>query len=176
MRKAEIKYGEDTAGWLTQDEEGYHFWYDRAYLKSEIEISPKDYQNFDNAQLNASKAGFTLLSNIHAIIRSKKEQPNIAKGISTPLPQDKVANLLSLGFNGNKEDQSLGLRTISVNERLLIENAKRHAKRIVTDLDFEEADKFYSYKIDNFASIIAQSDFREYTSPVKMAIFKLELC
>ena len=32
MRKAEIKFQTTTAGWLTQDEEGYHFVYDAAYL------------------------------------------------------------------------------------------------------------------------------------------------
>ena len=35
MRKAEIKMHDRTAGWLTQDEEGYHFWYDPAYLGSD---------------------------------------------------------------------------------------------------------------------------------------------
>jgi len=35
MRKAEVKYLERTAGWLVQDEEGYHFLYDQAYLESE---------------------------------------------------------------------------------------------------------------------------------------------
>ena len=35
MRKAEIKIYEKTAGWLTQDENGYHFIYDAAYLQSE---------------------------------------------------------------------------------------------------------------------------------------------
>jgi serine/threonine-protein kinase HipA len=39
MRKAEIKFGDETAGWLTQDENGYHFWYDGAYLKSERPIA-----------------------------------------------------------------------------------------------------------------------------------------
>jgi len=33
MRKAEIKIHDNTAGWLTQDEEGYHFIYDTSYLK-----------------------------------------------------------------------------------------------------------------------------------------------
>lgn len=33
MRKAEIKIHDNTAGWLTQDEEGYHFIYDASYLK-----------------------------------------------------------------------------------------------------------------------------------------------
>jgi len=35
MRKGEIKYNDLTAGWLTQDEEGFHFSYDAAYLASE---------------------------------------------------------------------------------------------------------------------------------------------
>jgi serine/threonine-protein kinase HipA len=34
MEKAEIKYLDHTAGWLVQDEEGYHFFYDKAYLES----------------------------------------------------------------------------------------------------------------------------------------------
>lgn len=33
MRKAEIKIGTVTAGWLTQDDNGYHFQYDSEYLK-----------------------------------------------------------------------------------------------------------------------------------------------
>lgn len=35
MRKAEIRYNDRIAGWLTQDEHGYHFKYDVQYLKSE---------------------------------------------------------------------------------------------------------------------------------------------
>ncbi|NTW53570.1 MAG: phosphatidylinositol kinase [Chlorobaculum sp.] len=35
MRKAEVKYLDKTAGWLVQDEEGYHFLYDQAYLESQ---------------------------------------------------------------------------------------------------------------------------------------------
>lgn len=35
MRKAEIKISDATAGWLTQDENGYHFEYDKIYLQSE---------------------------------------------------------------------------------------------------------------------------------------------
>lgn len=35
MRKAEIKIHDRTAGWLTQDEDGYHYVYDAAYLQSE---------------------------------------------------------------------------------------------------------------------------------------------
>lgn len=31
MRKAVIKIEDQLAGWLTQDEEGYHFVYDKAY-------------------------------------------------------------------------------------------------------------------------------------------------
>ena len=31
MRKAAIKIGEQLAGWLIQDEQGYHFVYDQAY-------------------------------------------------------------------------------------------------------------------------------------------------
>ena len=38
MKKAEIQYQDCTAGWLIQDEEGYHFAYDPAYLDAE---SPK---------------------------------------------------------------------------------------------------------------------------------------
>jgi serine/threonine-protein kinase HipA len=34
MRKAEIKMHDRTAGWLTQDENGYHFIYDQAYRGS----------------------------------------------------------------------------------------------------------------------------------------------
>jgi len=33
MRKAEIKIHNYTAGWLSQDENGYHFVYDTSYLK-----------------------------------------------------------------------------------------------------------------------------------------------
>lgn len=35
MRKAEIKIHENTAGWLIQDENGYHFQYDTTFLSSE---------------------------------------------------------------------------------------------------------------------------------------------
>ena len=35
MRKAEIKVRDLTAGWLIQDENGYHFIYDPAYLELE---------------------------------------------------------------------------------------------------------------------------------------------
>ena len=35
-RKAEIKFNDRTAGWLTQDENGYHFQYEEQYLTSEI--------------------------------------------------------------------------------------------------------------------------------------------
>lgn len=33
MRRAEIQIHESTAGWLSQDEDGYHFFYDPSYLK-----------------------------------------------------------------------------------------------------------------------------------------------
>ena len=35
MRKAEIKVQDRTAGWLSQDENGYHFVYATEYLKSD---------------------------------------------------------------------------------------------------------------------------------------------
>ena len=35
MAKAEIKFDNRLAGWLTQDGEGYHFVYDTHYLKSQ---------------------------------------------------------------------------------------------------------------------------------------------
>lgn len=34
MRKAEIRVHDKMAGWISQDEDGYHFLYDHAYLKS----------------------------------------------------------------------------------------------------------------------------------------------
>ena len=34
MRKAEIKIYDKTAGWLNEDENGYHFNYDSSYLNS----------------------------------------------------------------------------------------------------------------------------------------------
>ena len=34
MRKAEIKIYEKTAGWLSQDENGFHFTYAKTYLES----------------------------------------------------------------------------------------------------------------------------------------------
>ena len=34
MRKAEIKIYDKTAGWLKEDENGYHFNYDSSYLKA----------------------------------------------------------------------------------------------------------------------------------------------
>ena len=34
MTRAEIKFRDKTAGWLTQDGDGYHFAYDKAYLES----------------------------------------------------------------------------------------------------------------------------------------------
>lgn len=35
MRKAEIKINDTTSGWLTQDENGYNFIYDKTYIESE---------------------------------------------------------------------------------------------------------------------------------------------
>ena len=35
MKKAEIKIQNETAGWLTQDENGYHFVYDEAYIQND---------------------------------------------------------------------------------------------------------------------------------------------
>ncbi len=35
MKKAEIRFDNITAGFLLQDENGYHFEYDKAYLESE---------------------------------------------------------------------------------------------------------------------------------------------
>lgn len=34
MKKAQIMYQDRTVGWLVQDEEGYHFLYDKVYLDS----------------------------------------------------------------------------------------------------------------------------------------------
>ena len=34
MRKAEIKIHDTTAGWLVEDENGYHFYYDNSYLNT----------------------------------------------------------------------------------------------------------------------------------------------
>ena len=39
MRKAEIKINDQTAGWITEDENGYHYSYDENYLKSENPIA-----------------------------------------------------------------------------------------------------------------------------------------
>ena len=38
MRKAEIRYSNDLAGWLTQDENGFHFVYDQNYLTSALSL------------------------------------------------------------------------------------------------------------------------------------------
>ena len=35
MRKAENRFNESLAGWLTQDDNGFHFSYDTTYLESE---------------------------------------------------------------------------------------------------------------------------------------------
>lgn len=34
MRKAEIKYNDQTAGYLSQDENGFHFIYEKSYLNN----------------------------------------------------------------------------------------------------------------------------------------------
>lgn len=39
MRRAEIRYNSDLAGWLTQDEEGFHFVYDQRYLVEENPVA-----------------------------------------------------------------------------------------------------------------------------------------
>ena len=39
MRRAEIKYQDITAGWLTQDVDGYHFIYDENYLKEKENVA-----------------------------------------------------------------------------------------------------------------------------------------
>jgi serine/threonine-protein kinase HipA len=39
MRKAEIKFNDLTAGWLSQDENGFHFMYDKSYLTRESPIA-----------------------------------------------------------------------------------------------------------------------------------------
>ena len=39
MRKAEIKIQDTTAGWLIQDENGYHFNYDETYLKNSAAVA-----------------------------------------------------------------------------------------------------------------------------------------
>jgi len=39
MRKAEIKFNELSVGWLTQDDNGFHFWYDKKYLDGEKPIA-----------------------------------------------------------------------------------------------------------------------------------------
>jgi serine/threonine-protein kinase HipA len=39
MRTAEIKMHDRTAGWLTQDENGYHFRYDTAYLSAPSSVA-----------------------------------------------------------------------------------------------------------------------------------------
>lgn len=39
MRKAEIKIQDTTAGWLTQDEEGYHFVYDSTHVASNNSVA-----------------------------------------------------------------------------------------------------------------------------------------
>ena len=38
MRKAEIKVNDKTAGWLSQDENGYHFLYEKVFLESSVAV------------------------------------------------------------------------------------------------------------------------------------------
>src|SRR5262245_10085801 len=38
MRKAEIKMYGETAGWLWEDADGYHFQYEDAYLKTDLSL------------------------------------------------------------------------------------------------------------------------------------------
>ena len=53
MRKAEIKIQNKTAGWLTENENGYHFLYDAVYLQSDnpepisrtLPLKKAEYQN-----------------------------------------------------------------------------------------------------------------------------------
>jgi serine/threonine-protein kinase HipA len=56
MRKAEIKVNDKTAGWLTQDENGYHFQYDNSFLESDAPESisltlPVQKKTFDSKVL-----------------------------------------------------------------------------------------------------------------------------
>jgi serine/threonine-protein kinase HipA len=39
MRKAEIKFNDLTAGWLSQDENGFHFTYDKNYLSNNQSVA-----------------------------------------------------------------------------------------------------------------------------------------
>ena len=39
MRKAAIKVGDELAGWLTQEEDGYHFRYDQRYI-AQLDAKP----------------------------------------------------------------------------------------------------------------------------------------
>ncbi len=56
MRRAEIKFNEHTAGFLSQDENGFHFIYEKTYLSSEkpIPVSltlPLQENTFDSSVL-----------------------------------------------------------------------------------------------------------------------------
>lgn len=56
MRRAEVKMHNRTAGWLSQDENGYHFSYDAEYLESadpeSISLTlPLDKKSFTNKVL-----------------------------------------------------------------------------------------------------------------------------
>ena len=63
MRKAEIKVRDLTTGWLTQDENGYHFIYDPAYLASE-EAEPVSLTLPLNAELFDSKILFSFFDGL----------------------------------------------------------------------------------------------------------------
>jgi serine/threonine-protein kinase HipA len=39
MRKAEIRFNDHTAGWLSQDEKGFHFIYDKNYLLNDKPVA-----------------------------------------------------------------------------------------------------------------------------------------
>ena len=51
MRKAEIKIYDTTAGWLVEDENGYHFNYDSS--NEFIDLAAASYNNFSNNLVHA---------------------------------------------------------------------------------------------------------------------------
>lgn len=61
MRKAAIKIENQLAGWLTQDEQGYHFVYDKKNLKKQdfvaamntLKVEEKQQENIFNKMLKA---------------------------------------------------------------------------------------------------------------------------
>ncbi|HRG32149.1 MAG: HipA N-terminal domain-containing protein [Saprospiraceae bacterium] len=54
MKKAEIKLHNLTAGWLIQDEHGYHFYYDADYLKMANAQPVSLTLPFDKAEYNST--------------------------------------------------------------------------------------------------------------------------